>query len=47
MSHAPYIAAAYASTVAVVGGLVVWVVAAHRRLTRALAEAEAAGSGRK
>ena len=39
--HAAFIVAAYAAALAIVGGLVLWVVLDRRRLARAVAELEA------
>jgi len=45
--HAAFIESAYAIAVVIVGGLVGWVVADHRRQARRLAELEARGLGRR
>jgi heme exporter protein D len=45
--HAGFIIAAYAVATAVIGALIVWVVADHRAQRRTLAELEARGSSRR
>ena len=45
--HAAFIVAAYAISVAVVAGLVVWVIADHRAQVRTLADLEASGVRRR
>ena len=45
--HAGFIVAAYAAAAVVIGALVVWVVLDHRAQSRALAELEAKGMGRR
>jgi heme exporter protein D len=43
--HAAFIVTAYASALAIVAGLILWVVLDRRRLIRAVAELEAQGTG--
>jgi heme exporter protein D len=45
--HAGFIVAAYAAAIAIVAGLIVWVVLDRRRLTRAVDELEAKGITRR
>ena len=45
--HAVFIVVSYALSAVVVAGLVLWVVADHRRQKRALAELEARGTRRR
>ena len=45
--HAPFIVASYAAVALVVGGLILWVIADGRRLTRTLARLEAQGIRRR
>ena len=45
--HAAFIVAAYAVTALVIGGLIVRAVLDHRAQTRALAELESRGAGRR
>jgi len=45
--HAPFIVAAYAAAALIVGALVLWIVAEHRALTRAIDGLEARGAKRR
>jgi heme exporter protein D len=45
--HAGFIVAAYATVAVVIGALVAWVVLDYRAQSRALAELEAKGMGRR
>ena len=45
--HAAFIVIAYAAAIAIVGGLIVWVVLDRRHLTRMLAALEAQGLTRR
>jgi heme exporter protein D len=45
--HAGFIVTAYAAAIAIVAGLIVWVVLDRRRLTRAVDELEAKGITRR
>lgn len=45
--HAPFIVASYSAVALVVGGLIIWVIADGRRLTRTLARLEAQGIRRR
>jgi heme exporter protein D len=45
--HAPFIATAYAAAIAIVAGLIVWIVLDRRFLTRALEQLESHGITRR
>jgi len=45
--HAAFIESAYAIAVAIVAGMILWVIGDHRRQARRLAELEARGEGRR
>jgi heme exporter protein D len=45
--HAGFIVSAYAAAIAIVAGLIIWVVLDRRRLTRAVDELEAKGITRR
>jgi len=46
-AHVAYVVAAYVATVAVIGGLIVWVIADGRAVRRRLADLEARGVRRR
>jgi heme exporter protein D len=43
--HAAFIETAYGIAILIVGGIILWVIADHRRQTRHLADLEARGKG--